>query len=85
MKVIHLNYSDINGGAARAAYRIHHALRDLGIDSRMFVNIAASGDWTVQGPTNNLRKSLARIRPQLVTPLRKLLKTGNRILHPAAG
>jgi len=26
MKIIHLSYSDINGGAAIAAYRIHHAL-----------------------------------------------------------
>ena len=26
MKIIHLNYSDINGGAARAAYRVHNSL-----------------------------------------------------------
>ena len=31
MKVIHLSYSDINGGAARAAYRIHHALLASGV------------------------------------------------------
>ena len=85
MKVLQLNYSDINGGAARAAYRIHHAIRDSGIDSQMLVNVAASGDWTVQGPTSKWAKAIGRIRPQLATPLRKLLRTGNPILHsPAA-
>ena len=84
MKVIQLNHSDINGGAARASYRIHHALRDIGIDSQMLVNLAASGDWSVQGPTSLWGKTISRIRPQLVTPLRKLLSTGNPIIHSPA-
>ena len=81
LKVLQLNHSDINGGAARAAYRIHHAIRDSGIDSQMLVNVAASGDWTVQGPTSKRAKALGRIRPQLAIPLRKLLRTGNPIIH----
>ena len=84
MKIGAINHSDINGGAARAAYRIHHAIRDSGIDSQMFVNLAASGDWTVQGPTSKTAKALARIRPQLATPLRKLLRTDNPIIHSPA-
>jgi glycosyltransferase involved in cell wall biosynthesis len=84
MKVLQLNYSDINGGAARAAYRIHHALRISGIDSQMLVNVAASGDWTVQGPTSNWAKAMGRIRPQLATPWRQLLRTGNPIIHSPA-
>jgi len=48
MKVVQVNYSDIDGGAARAAYRIHHALRRHGVDSRMHVSCASAGDWTVQ-------------------------------------
>lgn len=84
LKVLQLNHSDINGGAARAAYRIHHALRDLGTDSQMLVNVAASGDWTVRGPTSKRAKAIARIRPQLVTPLRELLHTGNPIIHSPA-
>ena len=51
MKVSLLSQCDVSGGAARAAYRLHHALRNSGIDSQMLVNVAASGDWTVQGPT----------------------------------
>jgi glycosyltransferase involved in cell wall biosynthesis len=84
LKVAQLNYSDNNGGAARAAYRIHHALRNVGIDSQMLVSVAASGDWTVQGPISPWAKGIGRIRPQLVIPLRKLLRTGNPIIHSPA-
>ena len=84
MKVLHLNHSDIKGGAARAAYRIHRAIRASGIDSRMWVNVAASGDWTVQGPTSNLAKAFKLIRPYLGFPLQKLLRTGNPIIHSPA-
>jgi glycosyltransferase involved in cell wall biosynthesis len=79
--VIHLNHSDITGGAARAAYRIHHALRASGADSRMWVNQAAAGDWTVEGPSSKRDKALAMFRPQLVRPLVSALKTGNPIIH----
>ena len=84
MKVFQLNHSDINGGAARAAYRIHHAVRSSGIDSRMLVNVAASDDWTVHGPSNNLAKAYHRVRPQLTKPLSKLLRTDNSIIHSPA-
>ena len=85
MKVIQLNHSDINGGAARAAYRIHHALRQAGVDSRMWVDSATSGDWTVQGPATKLRKGLAKLRPTLGSSLFKpVFKTGNPIIHSPA-
>ena len=84
MKVLQLNYSDINGGAARAAYRIRHALRSSGIVSQMLVNLAAAGDWTVHGPASKWAKAMGRIRPQLATPVRQLLRTGNPIIHSPA-
>ena len=84
MKVFQLNYSDINGGAARAAYRIHHALRYSGIASQMLVNVAASGDWSVQGPESKWCRAIPRIRLRLASPLRKLLRTGNSIVHSPA-
>ena len=84
MNALQLNYSDINGGAARAAYRIHHALRSSGIVSQMLVNVAAAGDWTVQGPATKWAKAMGRIRPQLATPFRQLLRTGNPIIHSPA-
>lgn len=81
MKVIQLNFSDINGGAARAAYRIHQCLRSVGIDSRMWVNKAAAGDWSVEGPATKLEKLLTAVRPRSISPLIKLLKTGNPVIH----
>jgi len=85
MKVIHLNHSDIVGGAARAAYRIHHALRQIGVDSTMWVDVATSDDWTVKGSTSPLTKAMARVRPALVSRLFKsVFKTGNPILHSPA-
>jgi len=84
IKVDTVNNSDIHGGASRAAYRIHHALRGSGIESKMLVNVASSGDWTVQGPTSRWAKAMVRICPELATPLRKLLRTGNSILHSPA-
>ena len=65
IKIFQVGYSDINGGAARAAYRIHHALRSSGIDSQMLVNVAVSGDWKVQAPNNKSVKAIGRIRPQI--------------------
>ncbi len=65
MKIIHLNASDISGGAARAAYRIHHCLRSDGIDSTMWVNQALAGDWTVRGPLEKLEKGVILLRGQV--------------------
>lgn len=85
VKVIQLNHSDINGGAARAAYRIHHALRQEGVDSRVWVDSSTSGDWTVRGPATKLRKGLAKLRPTIGSSMFKpVFKTGNPIIHSPA-
>lgn len=85
MKISILNHSDIAGGAARAAYRIHSALRQAGVDSRMWVDSSTSGDWTVQGPATKLRKGLGKIRPTLGSGFfNPVFKTGNPILHSPA-
>ena len=47
MKVLHLATHDNFGGAARAAYRQHVALRQHGIDSRMLVRHKHSNDVDV--------------------------------------
>lgn len=47
MRVLHINTSDINGGAARAAYRIHKGLQTIGVDSKMFVQSKASDEYSV--------------------------------------
>jgi len=48
MKVIHLSHADGGAGAGRAAYRIHTALRGLGVDSHMLVSQKRTADPTVQ-------------------------------------
>lgn len=47
MKVLHLLTHDNLGGAARAAFRQHQALRKFGIDSRMLVRHKHSDDRNV--------------------------------------
>ncbi|HPA85149.1 MAG TPA: glycosyltransferase family 4 protein [Deltaproteobacteria bacterium] len=44
MKILHINTHDISGGAARAALRLHLALLDQGLQSRMFVETMQSSD-----------------------------------------
>tara|TARA_B100001996_G_scaffold344453_1_gene300232 strand:- start:70 stop:1299 length:1230 start_codon:yes stop_codon:yes gene_type:complete len=84
MKVIHLNNADISGGAAIAAYRIHHSLLNRGLHSRMWVNNAKSGDWTVSGPDGKLKKAFAQMRRHLISPVLKASQTQNKILHSPA-
>ena len=81
MRVFHLNHSDIDGGAARAAYRIHNALRATGVESRMLVNMASADDWTVEGPASKQERAMAAIRPHVSSLLVRALKTGNPIIH----
>lgn len=48
VKVVHLSHTDGGAGAGRAAYRIHAALRELGVDSRMLVSQKRTADPTVE-------------------------------------
>jgi glycosyltransferase involved in cell wall biosynthesis len=84
MKIFLISHSDINGGAARAAYRIHHALRYSGGDSTMMVNMSISSDWTVQGPQTTLEKLSARIRPLGGAFVKTFFHTGNPVIHSPA-
>lgn len=84
LRVFQVSTTDTIGGAARAAYRIHHALLMQGVDSQMFVNQASSGDWSVKGPGGKLGKVLAKLRDPLGGVATRLLKTSNPILHSPA-
>ena len=48
MKVLHVGTTDIAGGAARAAYRLHRGLRDISVPSSMFVREKESDDDAVR-------------------------------------
>ena len=47
MKILQISTCDINGGAARAAYRLHRGLQEIGQDCRMLVRDKESQDDTV--------------------------------------
>lgn len=47
LKVLSVCTSDAGGGAPRAAYRIHQGVRELGVDSRMFVKDKRTKDANV--------------------------------------
>ena len=56
MKILHINTFDIQGGAARAAYRLHKSLQSIGLESKMLVRTKKSDDFTVIGPENKIQK-----------------------------
>ncbi|MFK8281202.1 glycosyltransferase family 4 protein [Capnocytophaga cynodegmi] len=66
MKILHINTTDIEGGAARAAYRLHKALLKMGIDSQMLVQTKNSDDNTIQTVyKTKLGKAYSLLRPFL--------------------
>ena len=82
MRIIHLSYSDINGGAFRATYRIHQSLLKQGISSRLWVNEKKSDDWTVEDLNSKIGKVLSKLRPRVINySLIKMLKTENKTFH----
>jgi len=65
MKILIVSKSDIQGGAARAAYRLHHALLAEGVYSQMLVQSKSSDDFTVIGLQTKFQKAIGIIRPTL--------------------
>ena len=66
MKILILSTSDIDGGAARAAYRLHTSLLDAGIESQMLVKDKHSIDPTVLCISNSkIQKGINALRPSI--------------------
>lgn len=65
MNVLLLSIADIEGGAARAAYRLHQGLQQCGIKSQMLVQEKFSDDSTVFGINSKLAKGFAKLKPTL--------------------
>ncbi len=59
MKVLHISTSDTDGGAARAAYRLHNGLNNIGVNSQMLVQQKSSDDKTVFAPEMRLFQGIA--------------------------
>jgi glycosyltransferase involved in cell wall biosynthesis len=73
MKTLILSTSDIDGGAARAAYRLHQGLKVLGEESQMLVRVKVSSDRSVIAEQSLLTKlgPMMNTRPILRYPQRK--------------
>lgn len=78
--ILHLSAADQDGGAARAAYRIHSGLCRLGIDSRMLVGSRTSDDSTVLAAASGaMGKFLSFVRPAIdALPIRFWYRPKNR-------
>jgi len=79
-----LSTLDSVGGAGRAAYRLHQALINNSIESRMWVGIKKTDLPTIDGPKGILGKALAAIKPRLAAQLMKLQHSTNRNGHSPA-
>jgi glycosyltransferase involved in cell wall biosynthesis len=84
MKILHVNTSDISGGAARAAYRIHKGLQRIGMVSKMLVQTKLSDDKTVIGPGNKFKKGLALLRPTLDITFKNLFSGDSKTIFSPA-
>ena len=62
MKVLHLSTFDIEGGAARAAFRLHRSLVSSDVDSRMLVRSKTGDDPLVTGTDNPCGQFLQKFR-----------------------
>jgi len=65
MKILIVNETDIQGGAARAAYRLHKSLIVEGVDSQMLVQSKTTDDYTVIGQESMFKKAIGKLRPIL--------------------
>ncbi|WNZ27675.1 glycosyltransferase [Leptolyngbya sp. NK1-12] len=70
MKVLHLSSFDSSGGAARAAYRIHVGLKQIGIDSQMLVQYQAIRDQTVLTVEDKVKAKLRSILDSSISKFR---------------
>lgn len=72
MNILLASSHDIDGGAARAAYRLHQGLQQIGISSRMIVQSKTSGDTSIVAPRTQLEQGIAKARLSLdALPLKR--------------
>ena len=84
MKILIVNTYDIEGGAARAAYRLHTSLLSCGIDSQMLVQNKSSDDYTVVTETGKIKKYINKLRPIIDSIPTKFYKNKTKTLFSPA-
>ena len=88
INILQVNTYDIEGGAARAAYRIHRCLVDhgdvLGLKSRMRVIFQQTEDNSVIGGSPRQNRLWAEIHPRISRQFRRGFHTTNPAWHSYA-
>lgn len=75
MKILIVNFSDLQGGAARAASRLHISLLNENIDSKMFVSLKNGDNFKVLTQQSNSQKLLVKFKAIFNTfPLKRYKK-----------
>ena len=83
MKILNLSTYDLQGGAARAAYRLHQGLKSIELDSWMMVQTQTSDDPTVISPQGDIQKNWVKLRPGLSKiPILKYRQRQRKIFSP---
>lgn len=72
MKSLILSQSDNNGGAARAALRLHQALISQNLDNLMFVGMKKTDLLTINTYESNLQKLVFKLKPKVGSILMRL-------------
>ena len=62
MKVVVASTSDVKGGAARAAYRLHKGLQSINVESQMLVQDRSISDPSISGFSTTLVSNFAKSR-----------------------
>ena len=84
MKVLHVNALDMQGGAARASYRLHQALLNEGMDSQVLVLEKSSDDFRVIGPISKMKQVANNLRPYIdYLPLKLYKNRAKRAFSPS--
>ena len=84
MKLLALNTLDQKGGAAIATYRLHCALRLIGVDSHLLVQRKNSDDGSVLGQKTKWQYVLALLRQEIECALPKLYRNRQKTIFSAA-
>ena len=84
MKISMVSYTDVVGGAYKAAYRIHQSLLESSIDSIMYCSRQTSGDYSVIVPPGSYFKNASFIRTYLSYLPSKLANYDSKALYSSA-
>jgi glycosyltransferase involved in cell wall biosynthesis len=86
VKILIISTSDNRGGAARAAYRLHHALLSENIDSKMIVQEKETSDQLILGPITKMQRIISKFRFRTIldrVPVLLYINKENALFSPS--